>query len=134
MNDTHAALIYTMVLASVADEEMNDREIHMMSEMIRLLPVFRDYDFDKLSETTSSCVELMRDPDGLDKALDGVKKALPEHLRETAYALACDVVAADGTASQEELRFLEIFRHHMDVGRLEAAAIERGTGARFRIA
>ena len=67
-------------------------------------------------------------------ALDAVKEALPASLRETAYALACDVVAADGTAAQEELRFLEIFRHHMEVGRLEAAAIERGTGARFRTA
>ena len=134
MLDTHAALIYTMVLSSVADEEMNDREIHMMSQMIRLLPVFRDYDFEQLSATTGACVELMRDVDGLDRALDAVKQALPESLRETAYALACDVVAADGTATQEELRFLEIFRHHIEVGRLEAAAIERGTGARFRIA
>lgn len=132
MLDTHAALVYTMVLASVADEEMNDREIQMMSEMIRLLPVFRNYELDKLSATTSACVEILRVTDGLDDALNAVKESLPEALRETAYALACDVVAADGTASQEELRFLEIFRHHMDIGRLEAAAIERGAGARFR--
>jgi len=134
MLDTHAALVYTMVLASVADEDLNDREIHMMSEIIRLLPIFRNYEFEKLSETTGACVEMLRDPDGLDRALDAIKQVLPEGLRETAYALACDVVAADGTATQEELRFLEIFRHHMDVGRLEAAAIERGAGARFRVA
>lgn len=133
MLDTHAALIYTMVLASAADEEMNDREIHIMSEIIRLLPVFQNFEFEKLSTTTSDCVELLKDPDGLVLALDAVKAALPASLRETAYALACDVVAADGTAEQEELRFLEIFRHHMEVGRLEAAAIERGTGARFRV-
>ena len=61
-----------------------------------------------------------------------IDEALPERLRETAYALAVDVVAADGVASQEELRLLEIFRHTVKVGRLEAAAIERGAAARFR--
>src|SRR5690625_64188 len=132
MLDTHAALIYTMVLASAADEEMNDREIHIMSEIIRLLPVFQNFEFEKLSTTTSDCVELLKDPDGLVLALDAVKAALPASLRETAYALACDVVAADGTAEQEELRFLEPFRHHMEVGRLEAAALERGPGHHCR--
>lgn len=134
MLDTHGALIYTMVLASVADQEMNDREIRMMSEMIRLLPVFQEFEFDRLSPTTQACVELLQDPDGIDTALDAIDEALPETLRETAYALACDVVAADGTATQEELRLLEMLRHRIGVGRLEAAAIERGAGARFRTA
>jgi hypothetical protein len=53
-------------------------------------------------------------------------------LRETAYALACDVVAADGRATQEELRLLELLRHRLEVGRLPAAAIERGARARHR--
>lgn len=132
MLDPHGALIYTMVLASAADQEMNDREIRMMSEMIRLLPVFQGFDFEQLSPTTQACAKLLEDVDGLDAALDAIDKALPEHLRETAYALACDVVAADGTASQEELRLLEMLRHRIGVGRLEAAAIERGAGARFR--
>jgi hypothetical protein len=52
-------------------------------------------------------------------------------MRETAYALACDIVAADGNASQEELRVLELLRHRMEMERLVAAAIERGARARF---
>jgi len=132
MLDTHGALIYTMVLASVADQEMNDREIRVMSDMIRLLPVFQGFEFEQLAPTTQACGDLLGDVDGIDKALDAIDAALPEHLRETAYALACDVVAADGSASQEELRLLEMLRHRIGVGRLEAAAIERGAGARFR--
>ena len=94
--------------------------------------VFQGFDFKQFSKTTRDCVELLQDPEGLDRALDAVKAVIKP--AETAYALACDVVAADGSASQEELRFLEIFRHHMDVDRLEAAAIERGARARFRVA
>jgi hypothetical protein len=55
---------------------------------------------------------------------------LPEKLRETAYAIACDVVAVDLTASQEELRLLEMLRHRIGVDRLAAAGIERGARAR----
>src|SRR3546814_1329947 len=60
-----------------------------------------------------------------------ISAALPEKLKETAYALALDVAAADGAVSQEELRMLEMLRHRLAVGRLPAAAIERGARARY---
>jgi tellurite resistance protein len=130
--DVHSALVYTMVLASAADSEMTSPEVGVMAEIIKLLPVFRDYDLATLSTTAAGCAELLADENGIDLALELIDKALPEKLRETAYALAVDVVAADGKASQEELRLLEMLRHKIGVGRLEAAAIERGAGARFR--
>jgi len=45
--------------------------------------------------------------------------------------VALDVAAADGAASQEELRLLEMLRYRLAVGRLPAAAIERGARARY---
>lgn len=130
--DTHSALIYTMVLASAADSEMTTPEVGVMSEIIKLLPVFKNYDLSTLSSTAAACAELLADENGIDTALELIDRALPEKLRETAYALAVDVVAADGKASQEELRLLEMLRHTIGVGRLEAAAIERGAAARYR--
>ena len=56
--------------------------------------------------------------------------ALPEKLRETAYALACDVVAADQTVTREEARLLDLLRYELQIGKLVAAAIERGARAR----
>ena len=60
--------------------------------------------------------------------------AIPHKLRETAYALACEVVAADLTASQDELRMLQYFRGRFGIERLVAAAIERGVRARHAVA
>lgn len=131
MLDPQNALIYTMVLASAADAEMTQDEIQVMSDIVKVLPVFRDYDLSGLSHDARSCAEMLADPDGIETALDIIFRTLPEKLRETAYALACDVVAADGNATQEELRLLEMVRDRLCVGRLEAAAIERGTRARF---
>ena len=45
---------------------------------------------------------------------------------------ACDLVAADGEATQEELRVLELIRDRLNIDQLIAAAIERGARARFQ--
>lgn len=127
----HAALIYVMVMVSAADRNMTDAELHTIGEIVSFLPIFRDYDPGLLPRTTVACAELLDSEDGLDRALGVIKASLPARLRETAYALACDVAASDGEAHQEVLRLLELIRHRLDIDRLTAAAIERGARARF---
>jgi len=126
----HDALIYTMVLVSAADSNMPDVELTSIGDAVLHLPVFRDFDRQKLPTVTAECTKLLQDGDGLDKAFKAIKAALPEKLRETAYALACDVAAADGKVTQEEARILEMIRDRLQIGRLPAAAIERGSRAR----
>lgn len=130
----HAALVYTMVLVSAADGDMTDAELRAIHEIVEYLPVFRDYDPQLLPRTAGACAEMLGVEDGLDKILVQVKASLPTRLRETAYAVACDVAVADGDVNQEKLRVLEIIRHRLDVERLVAAAIERGATARYRTA
>ena len=131
MIDQQSALIYTMVLVSASDSDMTDAELNMIGEIVRHLPVFEGLDATQLPNVASMCVDLLSGEDGLDHTLEVIVNALPERMRETAYALACDIVAADGNASQEELRVLELLRHRMEMERLVAAAIERGARARF---
>lgn len=126
----HTALVYTMVLVSAADGSMTDPELQAIGEIARTLPVFKDYDSTNLTTQAADCAALLSRNNGLDAALDVIDGALPKKLRETAYALACDIAAADLRADQEELRLLEILRHRLKVGRLPAAAIERGARAR----
>lgn len=127
----HAALIYTMTLVSAADSEMSDAEMRTMGEIVGFLPVFHDYDRSQLPHTASSCAELLDQEEGLERALELIKAGLPARLRETAYAVACDVAVSNGSLSQEVLRMLELLRHKLEVDRLSAAAIERGARARF---
>jgi tellurite resistance protein len=130
MTNHHAALIYTMVLMAAADRDMTDAEMASIGDMVAHLPVFRDYDRSKIANTAAGCVDLLTAEDGLDKVLAEIKRALPERLRETAYALACDVAAADGKVTQEEARLLDMIRFSLSIGKLPAAAIERGARAR----
>lgn len=131
MIDQQSALIYTMVLVSASDSDMTDPELSMIGDVVRHLPVFEGFDAKQLPNVASMCVDLLSGENGLDHTLDVIVAALPERLRDTAYVLACDVVAADGEASQEELRILELLRHRMGMERLVAAAIERTARARF---
>jgi hypothetical protein len=130
MINHHAALIYTMVIMAAADRDVSDAELGAMTEMVGHLPVFRDYDKSMISKTSAACGELLKSEDGLDKILKLIRAGLPEKLRETAYALACDVVAADQTVTREEARLLDLLRYELQIGKLVAAAIERGARAR----
>ena len=132
MLDHHRALIYTMVIVSAADNELPEAELRVIDDIVGDLPVFRDFDRSELPKVLNDCTELINSEDGLERTLEAIKTLLPAKLRETAYAIACDLVAADGEASQEELRILELIRHRLNLERLVAAAIERGARARFQ--
>ncbi len=127
------ALISIMVLAAVADSDIDDDELGKMTRIVQSLPMFQEYDISAIPGVAREVATLLQDPDGIEKAFAQVHETLPQRLFETAYALAVDVVAADAVATQEELRLLEMLRHELNVGRLEAAAIERGARARHTL-
>ena len=132
MLDPHGALIYTMVMVSAADSNMTGAELAIIGEIVGHLPAFRGFDRERMPSVLESCSRLLSREDGLEEAFAEIKQVLPANLRETAYALACDVAAADGEATQEELRVLELMRHRLNIDRLIAAGIERGARARFQ--
>ncbi len=124
------ALVAIMVAVSVSDEAVRTAELVKIEQIVNHLPVFGAYDADRTQAVARTVFELFEEEDGIDALFGLVREALPERLTETAYALACDVAAADGLLRQTELRFLEELRHELNVDRLHAAAIERGARAR----
>jgi tellurite resistance protein len=127
------ALICSMVLMGISDRGMTDAELAAMSRLVRELPVFSDFHAAEIDTVTEIVLALMDQADGLDRASEMIRDALPPRLRETAYLLACEIAAADGDASQDELRFLQDFRITLDIDRLVAGAIERAAKARFQV-
>ena len=130
----HIALIYAMVVGAAADEALADSELDAIRGIVDHLPIFRYFEKGNLAQIAAAATDLLSEADGLDAAIGLMKSGLPPRLRPTAYAVACDVVAADGEATQEELRYLEMLRHELEVDRLTAAAIERGAAARYATA
>ena len=128
----HAALVYVMVTVSAVDRAMTDDELHRIGEIVSNLPIFSDYDDNDLVKTAEACGEILSADGGLQQVLGLVRGALPEKLRETAYAVALEVAAADRLVRPEEIRFLEMLGDTLELDRMTTAAIERGIRARNR--
>ena len=124
------ALVAVMVAVSVSDETIRTAELVKIEQIVNHLPVFANYDADRMRQVANTVFDLFEEEDGLDALFGLVTGALPERLFETAYAICCDVAAADGSLAQTELRFLEELRHTLNIDRLHAAALERGARAR----
>lgn len=125
------ALVALMIAVSVADSAIRTAELLAIEQVVNQLPVFAGYDPDRIKTVSQTVFDLFEEEDGLDALFGLVRDALPERLGETAYALCCDIAAADGSLMQPELRLLEEMRHELNIDRLHAAAIERGARARF---
>lgn len=123
-------LVALMVAVSASDENIRTAELVKIQSAVNMLPIFADYDIDRMNTVSQIVFDLFEQEDGLDALFGLIRDSLPERLNETGYALACDVAAADGSLAETELRLLEEIRYELNIDRLHAAAIERGARAR----
>ncbi|QPM91863.1 tellurite resistance TerB family protein [Pseudooceanicola algae] len=123
-------LVLLMIAVSVSDQNVRTAELIKIENQVNTLPIFGAYDDSRIQQMSLIVFELFSEEDGLDALFGLIRDNLPARLFETAYALACDVAAADGTLREAELRLLEEIRYELDLDRLHAAAIERGARAR----
>lgn len=125
-------LVAVMIAISASDENIRTSELVSIEAIVDHLPVFADYDKDRLKRVSETVFDLFAEEDGLDALFGLIRENLPEKLYETAYALACDVAASDGRLGEQELNLLAEIRYELSIDRLHAAAIERGARARHQ--
>ncbi|OHV77655.1 tellurite resistance TerB family protein [Mesorhizobium sp. ORS 3428] len=128
----HEALIYLMVITSASDRDMTDVELGRIGDVVRSWPVFIDFNQDRLVAVAQECQKALHEKDGLEGVLARVAAALPERLRDTAYAAAFEVAAIDLEMRLEEVRVLQLIRLKLDLDTLTVAAIARAAKARLR--
>ena len=128
----HDALVAVMITTSAADEQLRTEELLSITRLLEQMPAFDNYDPANVKNVSAVVFDMLEVEDGLNAIVGLVKEALPSGLNETAYALACDVAAADNAVKMQELRWLEILRNDLEVDALAAAAIERAAKARHR--
>lgn len=124
------SLVAVMIAVSASDEDIRTSELITIQAIVNHLPVFAGYDMDRVKTVSQTVFDLFEEEDGLDALFGIIRNDLPERMYETAYALACDVAAADGKLRETELRLLEEIRYELNIDRLHGAAIERGARAR----
>jgi hypothetical protein len=128
----HEALIYLMVITSASDRDMTDVELQRIGDVVRSWPVFEDFNPDRLIGVAQDCQKSLHAEDGLEGMLSRIAEALPERLRDTAYAAAFEVASVDLEMRMEEVRVLQLIRRQLDLDTLTVAAIGRAAKARLR--
>jgi len=133
MPTTHEALIYLMVVCSASDRDMSDPELGRIGDVVQSWPVFQDFDHERLIGVAQDCQRLLAESGkGLDDVLAVAKKAIPKQLRDTAYAAAFEVAAADLEMRIEEARILQRVGDALEVDEGTAYAIALSVKARHR--
>jgi uncharacterized tellurite resistance protein B-like protein len=131
MLSKHAALIYVMIMVSASDRKMKESELSRIGAIVKRLPIFQDYDVTRLPQTAEACAETLAGEDGMNHALDAIAQSLSPTLRDTAYALALEVAAADRRLNLEELGLLQLVAEHLDIGPETAEALEKSVAIRY---
>lgn len=126
------ALIHIMVVVSAADSNMTDRELAKMGMVVRTMPVFANFSPDDLLVVAKESQKVLQQDADLNSIIASIVEAIPTRLRDTAYAIAVEIAAADFKVRPEEFRILQILRSHLGVDTLTAAAIERTAVIRHR--
>ncbi|MEQ1520862.1 MAG: tellurite resistance TerB family protein [Aestuariivirga sp.] len=129
---TEQALIYVMVTMSGVEGKINATELKEIGRVVKSLPIFKNFDTARLTTVAQECGEMLQEPEGLMAVLGLARDQLSPKLRETAYALAVEVAAADLAVGKEELRFLAILRDTLGLDKLVTAALERSVIARYQ--
>ncbi|CAI8194334.1 MAG: tellurite resistance TerB family protein [Planktomarina sp.] len=125
-------LVAVMIAISASDENIRTAELITIQSIVNHLPIFSDYDVDRIKTVAAMVLDLLSEVDGLDALFGLIRDNLPSNLNETAYVMACDVAAADGKLKQEELRMLQEIRYELNLDSLHGAAIEMAARARFQ--
>jgi uncharacterized membrane protein YebE (DUF533 family) len=128
------ALVYAMVIAAEADHQVVQAEIDIIGDLVHHLPAFAGLDRVAMTEMASRCSERIASEGSVDPLFEEIRHALSPGLRDTAYALICDVIAVDRRLNRDEMRLLDQIRAQLGVDPTLARTVERVTELRFQAA
>ncbi len=95
-----------ITLAAIAsDGYLSDEEAQGISFTLSRMKLFRSYSDDVMRRMFDKLLNFLK-RQGFNALFDAAKTSLPYDLRPTAFAVATDLILADGVVTQEEQDFL----------------------------
>lgn len=94
------------LVAIAADGYLADQEGEDMSQMLSRMQLFSECRGEALNRMLDGLLERLKQ-DGPGQLVARAKVCLPPELRETAFAVATDLVLSDRTVTQQEQAFLD---------------------------
>lgn len=117
------AFIGIAVCAIASDGRVDPDEIKSLTRHLSRLRMYADAAMEEI-EFTLARVARIGEEGGLDRLLIAASRAVPEKLRDAAFAFAVDVVLSDRELGIQEQVFLERLRHRLTVDVSTATMIQ----------
>jgi tellurite resistance protein len=107
LNLTKEEAFVGIILSSVAVDEVIDKEeLLVVSHTLGRMRAFRRFPPEQVVNMMNTFLQIIR-REGVGNIVDAAKRCLNKDMRETAFALAVDIILADGVVEQKEKEFLE---------------------------
>jgi tellurite resistance protein len=94
------------LVAIAADGYLSDQEGRDMTMTLARMQLFRSYSNDVMHRMLDKLLAMLK-REGPGALVNVAKACLPQDLRETAFAIATDLVLSDGTVTSQEQAFLD---------------------------
>lgn len=119
-----------IALAAVAaDGVITQDEIHGLATSLTRTRLFKDASPRQVQGSFEKVAKVARD-EGVEALLKRSSEAIPRELRPTAFAIAADLVFADGDVSASERKYLEHIQQSLGVPDAEALKIVEVMGVK----
>lgn len=103
-----------LVAAMAADGYAADEEVRTLRDDLYRMQLFKGYDEEHLAKMLDKLLGILNQQ-GDESLFLAAQAALPPELKDTAFAVAADMVLTDGTLADEEQVFLDRLRDALAV-------------------
>jgi tellurite resistance protein len=111
-----------LLAAAAADGHIAEEEAQGLWTAIERMKLFSNFTPDKFNKMMDNLLKFLK-KGGPDLLIEKCVPALPEELRATVFANACDLVLADGVVEPEEKAFIEKLQNRLEIPGDEAMDI-----------
>ena len=120
----HEAFTGILLAAAAADGHIADEEARGLWTIIERMKLFSNFTPDKFNRMMDVLLKILK-KGGPELLIEKCVPDLPDELRETAFANACDIVLADGVVEDEERELIEKLQNELEIPGDEAMEIVR---------
>lgn len=103
-----------LLAASACDGHMAQGEVQSLFTTIERMRMFENVAPNKWNSIMDALLKLLKKSGPL-KLVDVCAEALPDGMKQTAFANACDIVLADGSVEEEEKEFLDHLQKSLEL-------------------
>ncbi|QVL31967.1 tellurite resistance TerB family protein [Telmatocola sphagniphila] len=111
---TGEAYVAVLQCAAACDGIVAESESRSLASGLLRMKLFRDWPAHKIQAVQDECEKILKHK-GVEGLLKMATPLLPDELRVTAFANACDLILADGIVEDVERKYLELLCEHLQI-------------------